>query len=187
MIDENSKLTRVELDVVRLRYLAGLCNQEVANFLGLTLHQVKYRIKKPNVQRFIKEFIWPHIRDTSIGNCIVALENPVESHMNKLKWDMDNAMTYQWVGPGEKEFIPDNRKRLRALKMWGRIKGLRDHDRNLDRDWTNAIMKFVIKPQEDLKFLMEDRIGDYSERYERWKKIKRENEEYEAEQEKNDE
>ena len=40
MIDENKKLTRVELDIIRLRYLAKLCNQEVANFLGLTLHQV---------------------------------------------------------------------------------------------------------------------------------------------------
>ena len=73
MIDENTKLTRVELDIVRLRYLAGLCNQHIADFLGLTLHQVKYRIKKPNVQKFFQEFIWPHIRDTAICNVIYKL------------------------------------------------------------------------------------------------------------------
>ena len=175
MIDNNTKLTRVELDIVRLRYLAGLCNQEIADFLGLTLHQVKYRIKKPNVQEFIGELIWPHIRDTLICEIIYKLENPVESHMKQLEWDAKNAQTYQWVGPGKKEYQPDFRKRLRALKMLSRIHGLHGNDKNLDRDWNKAIMKYIAKPQADLEYLMEDRIEDYAEHYELWQKIKREN------------
>ena len=175
MIDENTKLTRVELDIVRLRYLAGLCNQHIADFLGLTLHQVKYRIKKPNVQNFFQEFIWPHIRDTTICNLIYKLENPVESHMEQLEWDSKNAETYQWVSSGKKEFQPDLRKRLRAIKMLSRIHGLHDHDKNLDRDWTNAVMKYMVKPQADLEFLLDNRVEDYSERYEKWREIKRQN------------
>ena len=175
MIDEDKKLTRVELDIVRLRYLAGLCNQHIADFLGLTLHQVKYRIKKPNVRRFFFEFIWPHIRDSLICEFIYKLEKPVESHMEQLEWDAKNAMTYQWVGPGNKEEQPDLRKRLRANKMLGRIHGLYGPDKNRDRDWTNAVMKYIAKPQADLEYLMKDRIKDYAERYEKWKEIECQN------------
>jgi ribosomal protein S15P/S13E len=177
MIDENTKLTRVELDIVRLRYLAGLCNQEIADFLGLTLHQVKYRIKKPNVHKFFQDFIWPHIRDTTICNLIYKLENPVESHMEQLEQDAKNAETYQWVGPGEKEYSPDGRKRLRAIIMLNRIHGLHNHDKNLNRDWTNAVMDYIAKLQADLEYLMENRIKDYAERYDKWKEIKPQNDE----------
>jgi hypothetical protein len=176
MIDKNKKLTRVELDIVRLRYLAKLCNQQVADFLGLTLHQVKYRLKKPNVQKFFYEFIWPHIRDSLICELIYKLENPVESHMEQLEWDSKNATTYQWVGPGKKEYQPDLGKRMRALKMLSRIHGLYAHDKNLHRDWLNAVTKYGKKFQEDLDYLMDDRIEDYSERYESWQNIKRQNE-----------
>ena len=178
MVDENKKLTRVELDIVRLRYLAGLCNQEIADFLGLTLHQVKYRIKKPNVRKFFHEFIWQHIRDTLICEFIYKLENPGDSYMKQLKWDEKNAETYQWVGPGKKEYQPDVRKQLRAIKMLNRIHGLHSRDKNLDRDLENALLKYTVKPQADLKFLMENRIEDYAERYEKWKEIERQNNEH---------
>jgi hypothetical protein len=177
MIDKNKKLTRVELDIVRLRHLAGLCNQQIANFLGLTLHQVKYRLKKPTVKEFVADFIWPHKRDTALCNIIYILENPAEAHLEQLKRDASDAMTYKWVGPGEKEDLPDLRKRLRALKMLGRIKGLYGRDKNLDRDWYNAVTIFVANAQEGFDVLMEARIEDYSERYEMWKEIKRKNEE----------
>ncbi len=178
MIDENTKLTRVELDIVRLRYLAGLCNQHIANFLGLTLHQIKYRIKKPNVQKFFQEFIWPHIRDSLICKLIYQLENPVESHLEQLEHDSKNAMTYQWVGPGKKEYQPDLSKQLRALKMLSRIHSMHGHDKNLDRDWTNAVMKYGTKLQMDLEYLLEDRAKDYGERYELWREKECQNEEH---------
>ena len=94
MVDKNKKLTRVELDIVRLRYLAGLSNQGVADFLGLRLYQVKYRIKKPNVRRFVQEFIWPHFRDTFICELTDKLDDPVQSYINQLEQDTE-AMTYQ--------------------------------------------------------------------------------------------
>ena len=177
MIDKNKELTGVERDIVRLRYLAGLCNQHIADFLGLTLHQVKYRIKKPNVRRFFREFIWPHIRDSLICEIIYKLENPVESYIEQLEWDSKNAMTYQWVGPGKKEEQPDLSKRLRAMKMLARIHGLHGHDKNFTRDMEIAVLKYIAKPQADLKYLMEDRVEDYSERYEKWREIKRQNDE----------
>ena len=64
---------------------------------------------------------------------------------------------------------------MRALKMLARIHGLHGHDKNLNRDWLNAVMKYGQKFQEDLDYLMDDRIEDYSERYESWRDIKRQN------------
>ena len=177
MIDENKKLTRVELDIIRLRYLGKRCNQEIAGILGLSLHQVKYRMKKPNVKKFFQEFIWPHIRDSLIGEHIYKLENLVDSHKEQLEYDSKNAMTYQWVGPGEKEYSPDLKKRLRAMKMLGRIHHMFGKDKNLTRDWTKAVMKYGTKLQADLDYLMEDRVKDYAEHYEKWKEIKRQNDE----------
>ena len=185
MIDENTKLTRVEQDIIRLRYLVGLCNQEIADFLGLTLHQVKYRVKKPNVRKFFQNFIWPHIRDSLIGEYIYKLENLVDSHMKQLEYDSKNAMTYQWIGPGEKEYSHDLKKRLRAMKMLGRIHHMFGKDKNLTRDWTNAVMKYGTKLQVDLDYLMENRIKDYAEHYDKWKEIQSQNKEY-SEAEKTD-
>ena len=50
------------------------------------------------------------------------------------------------------------------------------HDKNLDRDWTNAVMKYGTKLQMDLEYLLEDRVKDYSERYELWREKECQNE-----------
>jgi hypothetical protein len=63
---------------------------------------------------------------------------------------------------------------------------LHAHDKNLHRDWINAVMKYGKKFQEDLDYLMDDRIEDYSERYELWQNIKRQHED-QPEQGKSDE
>jgi hypothetical protein len=52
--------------------------------------------------------------------------------------------------------------------------------------YINAVMKYGQKFQEDLDYLMDDRIEDYSERYESWQNIKRQNED-QPEQGKSDE
>jgi len=110
---------------------------------------------------------------------IYILENPVDSYIEQLEHDAKNALTYKWVGPGKKEYSPDLRKRFRANRMLGRVYGLYGYDKNFNRDIEKAVLKHIAKPQADLKFLMEDRIVDYGERYEMWKNIKRENEEAE--------
>jgi len=62
--------------------------------------------------------------------------------------------------------------------MLGRIHGLYVRDKNLNRNWTNAVMKYGTKLQADLEYLLEDRAKDYGERYESWRKKERQNDEH---------
>ena len=71
-IDPNEPLTRLELDIVFMRYFQDLCNPEVAERLGLQLNQVKYRINKPNVKKSIREEVLPYKRRQRIAK----LESP---------------------------------------------------------------------------------------------------------------
>jgi len=72
-IDPNESLTRLELDIVFMRYFEGLCNPEVAERLGLQLNQVEYRINKPKVKRYIREEVLPYKRRQRIAKLLEAL------------------------------------------------------------------------------------------------------------------
>ncbi len=71
-IDPNEPLTKLELDIVFLRYFQGLCSPEVAEKLGLQLNQVKYRINKPNVKQYIREEVLPYKRRQRIAKLLEA-------------------------------------------------------------------------------------------------------------------
>lgn len=71
-IDPNEPLTKLELDIVFLRYFQGLCNPEVAEKLGLQLNQVKYRINRPNVKQYIREEVLPYKRRQRIAKLLEA-------------------------------------------------------------------------------------------------------------------
>ena len=59
MIDPNKPLTRLELDIVYLRYYEGLHSWEIAEQLGIELEKVKDKFKKPNVARYIQKVVLP--------------------------------------------------------------------------------------------------------------------------------
>ena len=59
MIDPNKPLTRLELDIVYLRYYEGLHSWEIAEQLGIELEKVKDKFKKPNVSRYIQKVVLP--------------------------------------------------------------------------------------------------------------------------------
>jgi hypothetical protein len=71
-IDPNEPLTKLELDIVFLRYFQGLCNPEVAEKLGLQLNQVKYRINRPNVKQYIREEVLPYKRRQRIAVVVLV-------------------------------------------------------------------------------------------------------------------
>ena len=73
--------------------------------------------------------------------------------------------------------IPEISKANNYSNVIANLKRMHDPDKNRDCDWTKAVMKYMVKPQEDLKFLMEDRIKDYAERYEKWTEIESQNKE----------
>ena len=62
MIDPNTPLTQLELDIVYLRYFEGLPSSEIAEQLGIELEKVKDKMKKPNVSRYIRKVVLPHIQ-----------------------------------------------------------------------------------------------------------------------------
>jgi DNA-binding transcriptional regulator LsrR (DeoR family) len=61
MIDPNTPLTQLELDIVYLRYFEGLPSSEIAEQLGVELEKVKDMMKKPNVSRYIRLVVLPQI------------------------------------------------------------------------------------------------------------------------------
>jgi hypothetical protein len=62
IIDPNKPLTRLELDIVYLRYYEGLHSSEIAEQLGIELEKVKDKFKKPNVSRYIQRVVLPSRR-----------------------------------------------------------------------------------------------------------------------------
>ena len=62
MINPNTPLTQLELDIVYLRYFEDLPSSEIAEQLGVELEKVKDKLKKPNVSRYIRRVVLPHIQ-----------------------------------------------------------------------------------------------------------------------------
>jgi hypothetical protein len=140
---KKKKLTKTERDIVNLRYYESLYSYEIAQKLDLTIQQVKYRLRKPNVKDYIRKKIVPKICKQTIELIDKRLENPIYSYVDKLIADSE-AQTYQWYGPGEKHYYPDNMKRTLAIFKALRIYGVAGDRKNIERDLRKAVAKHVL-------------------------------------------
>ena len=138
---KKKKLTKTELDIVRLRYYDGLLCKEIGDKLNLTVHQVKYRLRKPNVKKYIRKVVVPKLVKPFLEQIELRLANPIESYAAKLKQDWD-AKTYIWVN-GKKHYYDDNPKQIQAMKGIGRLYGITYNPKNIKRDFFKAFAKHV--------------------------------------------
>ena len=65
MIDPNTPLTQLELDIVYLRFFESMPSSEIAEQLGIELEKVKDKMKKPNVSRYIRGTVLPQMQKRS--------------------------------------------------------------------------------------------------------------------------
>ena len=140
---KKKKLTKTERDIVRLRYFEHLYSFEIAQKLDLTVHQVKYRLRKSNVKEYIRKKVVPKICKQTIELIDKRLENPIYSYVDKLAADSE-AQTYQWFGPGEKHYYPDHNKNFQAICKALRIFGVVGDKKNIERDLRKAVAKHVL-------------------------------------------
>jgi len=138
---KKKKLTRTEREIVRMRYFDGLLCKEIADKLGLTVHQVKYRLRKPNVKKYIRKVVVPKLVKPMLEQIELRLANPMDSYVAKIKQDWD-AKTYIWVG-GQKCCYDDSRKQIQALKKIERIYGITHDQKNIERDLRKAVAKHI--------------------------------------------
>ena len=136
-------LTVREFDCVRLRYFEGLTSREIAERLGLTLDQVRYRFTKPNVRRYILTHALPFLIKTELNDIEWKMDNPALCYFRDL-WAQRHADRYIWCG-NKKHWYPDNRKRGKALdrlcSFFGVYPGGRP--RNFNRDLTRWVDRWV--------------------------------------------
>jgi hypothetical protein len=140
---KKKKLTKTERDIVHLRYFEHLYSYEIAQKLNLTVHQVKYRLRKKNVKDYIRKKVVPKICKEAIEWIDKRLANPIYSYVYKLAADSD-AQTYQWFGPGEKHYSPDYKKQTQAVFKALRIYGVAGDRKNIERDLRKAVTKHVL-------------------------------------------
>ncbi|MHC4665410.1 MAG: hypothetical protein ACYS9T_05560 [Planctomycetota bacterium] len=138
---KKKRLTKTELDIVRLRYFDGLLCKEIADKLSLTVHQVKYRLRKPSVKQYIRDVAVPQLLKPILKQIDDRLADPIASYMMQLQYELD-AKTYIWVN-GKKHYYDDNRKQYRALRTIGRIYGIAHDQKNIERDLRKAVAKHV--------------------------------------------
>ncbi len=62
MIDPNTPLTQLELDIVYLRFFESMPSSEIAEQLGIELEKVKDKLKKSNVSRYIRGVVLPQMQ-----------------------------------------------------------------------------------------------------------------------------
>lgn len=140
---KKKKLTKTERDIVRLRYFEHLYSFEIAQKLDLTVHQVKYRLRKSNVKEYIRKKVVPKICKQTIELIDKRLENPIYSYVDKLAADSE-AQKYEWFGPGEKHYSPDYKKQTQAVFKALRIYGVAGDRKNIERDLRKAVAKYVL-------------------------------------------
>ena len=142
-----------EHEAIRLRYSQGLTRQQIADRLGLRFAQVKYIFTKTNVKRYIQTEIMPALWKQELTHIEGKLADPIKAYVGFLI-ERTEAQTYQWLGPGQKHYHPDNKKRLQALKKIGRIYGLTGDQKTIERDLKKAIHKHTEKLKARREFLL---------------------------------
>jgi len=140
---KKKKLTKMEREIVNLRYFKRLYAFEIAEKLGLTVNQVKYRLRKPNVKEYISKKVLPKICKKFIEEIDKRLANPIHSYVAQLVTDSE-AQTYEWIGPGKKRYYPDNIKQTLALFKITRIYGIAGDQKNIERDLRKAVAKHML-------------------------------------------
>jgi hypothetical protein len=116
---------------------------EIVDKLGLTIHQVKYRLRKSNVKDYIRKKVVPKICKETIKLIDKRLANPPKSYLIQLDHDIE-AKTYEWIGPGKKMFHDDNMKQTLALFKILRIYGIAGDRKNIKRDMRKDVAKHVL-------------------------------------------
>ncbi|MHC4083972.1 MAG: hypothetical protein ACYSU3_07400 [Planctomycetota bacterium] len=137
---KQKKLIKTERDIVHLRYHERLYSYEIAQKLDLTVHQVKYRLRKSNVKEYIRKKVVPKICKQAIELIDKRLASPIHSYVDKLVADTE-AQTYEWIGPGKKMCYSDNMKQMLALFKILRIYGVAGDRKNIERDLRKAVAK----------------------------------------------
>lgn len=135
------QLTDLERDIVKMRYVDILYSKEIADKLNLTVHQVKYRLRKPSVKQYIRDVVLPQLLKPVLEQIEARLADPIDSYVMQLLDNFD-AKTYIWIG-GKKHYYDDNRKQIQALKKIGRIIGINHDQKNIERDLRKAVAKHV--------------------------------------------
>ena len=141
-----------ERRAAQLRHFENLTREQIAHFLGLRFAQVKYIFSKVNVRHYIQTQIQPYFLKQQIAELEAKLADPVGAYVDDLLKRSD-AETYIWVGPGKRCYYPDNWKRFRATRQFGRILGVRGDQKTLERDLRKAIFKHRDALEARLKFL----------------------------------
>ena len=142
-----------EREAIRLRYSEGLTRQQIADKLGLRFAQVKYIFSKPNVKHYIRTEIMPALWEQEIGEIEEKLADPIMAYAMFLI-ECTEAQTYQWLGPGQKHYQSNNKKRLQALKRIGRIYGLTGDQKTTQRDLRKSIHKYTEQLEAQWKFFL---------------------------------
>jgi hypothetical protein len=144
---KKKKLTKTERDIVHLRYYDHLYSYEIAEKLSMTVHQVKYRLRKPNVKEYIRKKVVPKICKHTLDYIDKCSAKPVGNYVTKLMADSE-AQTCRRVGPGKRihycNSVKCNRKHFQAVSKALRIYGVTGDQKNIERDLRKAIAKHVL-------------------------------------------
>jgi len=145
-------LTPLELDIVRLQHSDGLCTRQIAKRLGLHWNQVRYRLRKKNVCRYVEEVIKPAQARQRIEQIMQDLADPIEAYSKKLQADLEQQ-TYQWVGVGQRAWQPHWKHQQQALRRLSRLMGTSHDQKNVLRDLRTQIQSYTAKLQAELSCL----------------------------------
>jgi len=123
-------LTPLELDIVRLQHSEGLCTRQIAQRLGLRWHQVRYRLRKQNVQHYVEKVILPSQKRQRIEQIRQDLSDPVKAYAGKLQSDLERQ-TYQWVAVGQRVWQPHWKHQQQAARRLSRLMGTSHDQKNV--------------------------------------------------------
>lgn len=134
-------LSSVEKKVVHCRYVEGLTNRETAEKLNLGFWNVKYRIRKPTVQAYIRRYVIPKIVKRTLRDIDQKLSDPFKAFIACLKNETE-AKTFIW-GQKRRNWYDHNSRQMKALRRISSIFGLFHYKQNHNRDirrWMNRMV-----------------------------------------------
>ena len=136
------KLSALDANIATLRVINSLTNQEVANQVGLRLYQVKYRVRKPAVRKYMNVLAKEAV-NTEINRINTRLINPPASFVTNLI-EQTQATTYLWISASNKMTIPKSKARLQASLKLSKLMGLTGSPAKTNiqmRGWINKYIK----------------------------------------------
>lgn len=137
----NTKLTPLDRQIVSYRYLAGLTNRETADQLKLRFWQVKYRIRKPQVQDYIRRRIIPKLVKAMLLDIDRKLSNPMKAFAAYIQQQAETK-TFAW-GNKKRNWYDHNGRQLKALERISSVLGLLSKRQNHNRDIHRWVKRMV--------------------------------------------